>query len=573
MTMPVNMEQTKKLNQYLEILELEKPYPAEQAYLKYLETNPQAQHFTKNGVIIESKSARISWLYYQIKQKKIKSLSPYLQRLLLSEVWRAEDRFKSKSYIRDIWSGLATTASFFLVPLSLVIENVVERLDDSTISDDIKNQLSQLLTKLNEYKTDKVEYINLDGQTRSLEAIVPYIDGDFNLNTSKMKDAVSVLDPLTGRYKNIGNKNFKELDAIQQGKFLQTIIWINILQAGNLDSITRALISLNSNEKWTNWQQVYHGSWLTSFPARIHEVIDAGQGGPIRDFIRTYMSGDKKYNENVAGFEFFIAQLLYFLDTLTAGDIKELEPMFNGTKPSPSTKTSEKLKKYLKELVDNHNNPKNKLSPQTIMDWVIFRSALDNANNKNQSFYFNLNPPDIDILSPKEMWIWFDLAIKKLNVKWISKKNGTYNTESYIMTTNNKGKQVLTTIQDSWASHKSGGWKTLSISGRIDILIDKLNAESPILIKDNVIANKGISMPSMNTLIAITNSTDNYGNKIDYTSAEAADLEKGHKTSRKNKGDNDTTNLAPQKKSSNRDYSGTNMIDTTKVKKATKKKK
>ena len=168
MTMPIKMEQAKKLNQYLEILELETPYPAEQAYLKYLEKNPQAQHFTKNGVIIESKSARISWLYYQIKQKKIKSLSPYLQRLLLSEVWRAEDRFKSKSYIRDIWSGLATTASFFLVPLPLVIENVIERLDDSTISDDIKNQLSQLLAKLNEYKTDKVEYINLDGQTRSL---------------------------------------------------------------------------------------------------------------------------------------------------------------------------------------------------------------------------------------------------------------------------------------------------------------------------------------------------------------------------------------------------------------------
>ena len=103
-----------------------KQTPEELVYLNYLDKNPNAIPFVESSVQLLTKVETVGWLFKMVHEGKIKSLSPYLQRILLTKVWKANNYLKSKSYIRDLWKGLGQTTPFFLVPLELVLSNIEE---------------------------------------------------------------------------------------------------------------------------------------------------------------------------------------------------------------------------------------------------------------------------------------------------------------------------------------------------------------------------------------------------------------------------------------------------------------
>ena len=71
--------------------------------------------FIENGIEIISNILPIAWLFEKVTDGTIASLSPYLQRILLTKVWKANGFLKSKSYIRDLWKGLGKTTPFFFL--------------------------------------------------------------------------------------------------------------------------------------------------------------------------------------------------------------------------------------------------------------------------------------------------------------------------------------------------------------------------------------------------------------------------------------------------------------------------
>ena len=170
--------------------------------------NENQNEFVENSVKIQTTVQRIGWLFQMVSDGKIQSLSPYLQRILLTKVWRADNFLKSKSYIRDVWNGLGQTTPFFLVPIDLVLSNI-EEVEAEEKNPDVLAQIKEVKDKVLEFKADKVELINLDGQTRSKESVVPYLKSEFNLLSDENQSVLNVLTE-NGGYEEIGRASCRE---------------------------------------------------------------------------------------------------------------------------------------------------------------------------------------------------------------------------------------------------------------------------------------------------------------------------------------------------------------------------
>lgn len=537
--------------------------PEEIAYQNYIENDDTP--FVHDAVSIRTEVWTVSKLFRCVDEGKIQSLSPYLQRILLTKVWRAENYAKAKSYVRDMWKGIAISTPFFLVPLELVLENI-EQAEANTNDKDIRFQINEVKTKILEFRQDKVEFINLDGQTRSKESIVPYLKSQFTLNSDDDASSLLVKNQF-GILEDISQKTFIELDDVQKGYFYSIPLLINTMLSGSLDSITGALISINSNEKWTEWQEIYNGTWISVYPKRINEVYELEESGLIKDFFLNKLY-QAKYKSEVSGWEQFIAEQLFFLKNFYYPDMDDIRSAFrqNGTEV-PSAVHSSKLRKYILEYVDNYTTD-SRITHQTLSDWIMFRDILENGGSvKNSSYYVNFalhNIENMKIVSIPKFLTWFAAKLNDLTAEYIIDENGdeVINSKTYI----HDGK-TLVARDDSYESHKKGGYKLASIIGRMKILVNEFNTDYDELRK-KVIVSEAKSMPSKAKVLGANNHKSTAGVLIDPTKKSSDKYERGHITSRKNGGEDVVTNLKPQEKKANRAYSGRNML--TKKKKATK---
>jgi hypothetical protein len=527
--------------------------PEEFAYSEFADDDTP---FVRNPVQIQTEIRSVYWLFRMVNDGRIQSLSPYLQRILLTKVWQADDFNKSKSFVRDMWMGLAQSTPFFLVPLDLVLENIEEK-EQETKDDDILHQINEVKTKILEFKTDNVEYINLDGQTRSKESIVPYITSKFTLDSTDNKKPVMVRNR-DGRYVDISQKLFSELEDVQKGYFYQIPLVINIMLGGSLDAITGALISINSNEKWTPWQEIYNGTWISVYPKRISEVYELDESGPIKDFFSKKVKKITRYNPDTSGWELWVAEHLYFLKNKTYPTIDQLRAAVRQNGPEvPQNKHSKALRGYLMELRDNYTS-NTVLMHQFVSDWCLFRDIISNYSLvKSDPYYTNFdNLRKLTVLSISQLFEWFAKKIDSLTVEYILDENGleVENKKSYIV----DGKNLVQRA-DSYPAHKSGGFKLPSIMGRMKILINELNEDFDGLVKQQTIS-ENTSMPSKSKTLAANNFTSNAKVLIQVTKSSGDQYERGHVKSRKNGGEDRVGNLKPQTKKANRAYSGRNML-------------
>jgi hypothetical protein len=482
-----------------------------------------------------------------------------LQRILLTKVWKANNYLKSKSYIRDLWKGLGQTTPFFLVPLELVLSNI-EEVEQQTTDLDVLAQLNEVKDKIEEFKIDGVELINLDGQTRSKESILPYLTSKYNLSSDEDASVVNVFDG-NNAYEDISTKTFDELKPIQKGYFLQIPLIINILISGSLDDITNSLISINSNEKWTNWQEIYHGTWISVFPKRIHEVYEIEESGVIKDFFINKIKDAGRYNADVSGWEQWVAEHLFFLKNKYYPTISDLKTAIKKNGPDVPTKTNAKsLREYILEVRDNYTSDL-MLTHQFLSDWCLFRDAIDNGNTKNNPHYAQFSVRKFKILSTPKLLEWFIKTTESLVAEELPDENGELqiNEKSYTY----DGKYIVPKA-DSFYSHKRGGYKYASIIGRIKTIVNELNESFNELESERIISTS--SMPTTSKVRAASGYKSNANVLIDPTKKSADKYERGHVKSVKNEGSNDLSNIKPQIKKANRAQSGRNMIGAKKKK-------
>ena len=540
---------TEQLVEHLAKLPAYKIHPHMQVYLKAIEDNDNFE-FQKDMVKMETETWPVYKLYWSYNNNRIVSLSPYLQRVLLEKVWMLKDWKKAKSYIRSIWQGTGRITPLTLVPSTLVLSNVREKIGQ-TKQIEILTQLQELEKAIIHEIKHNGQFINIDGQTRSECAIVPYVNSKFTLSDDSFNNKLQVWDERVGNHIDVSLHLFSELSAFQQGKFFNEQLLINIITQGTLQQVSDALIAINSNEKWKEWQRIFNNANPTSLKYYINDVMMVPE---IHDFLTKRMSQKYTYNTQFSGWEWFIAEELVWYRHLKTPNLKLLEEVSQLIHPSPTQSESDFIKEMINIWITEYKS-NTAVKPTTLTSYMNFRDVLNNHNNKTDAFYSIFDIPEVNVLSEGKFLDWYIKVVKRFESKVIN-VNGVeeVNRKHWV-----KDKQTgrYSSVLNGWPSHCEGGIKFKSRKGRIEWLLGSLKEDFQELLRKNIISTN-VVMPDMPTVMVSNNFEDTDGDEMDLTRDET--YERGHITSKYNEGDDELSNIKPQKKKSNRSYGRKNII-------------
>jgi len=498
-------------------------------------------------VNMNTKHWSVDNLFWHYNNGLVSSLSPYLQRILLEDVWGASNDKKAKSYIRSIWKNMGSLTPFMLVPLDLILNNINEKIQYTTQTE-IQSQLLKIKQAVEEEQLKGVLYINIDGQTRSNCAINKYIKGDFNLSDEDFDNEPLQMDNGDGQITDVSLHTFDKLTEFQQGAFLQRNILVNIIQKGTLEQVSQALIAINSNEKWKEWQTIYNNADLTVLKYSINEVMS---DAAIRDLLLNKMNQGTSYKTKFSGWEWFVADNLSFLKHKSTVDLKLLRNISKSKESSPGTSEIEFVKKMITNWV-NYYKGSTTIKPVVLSSYIALRDVLKNYNTQNNAYYkcFGLIPK-LKVLSEVNFLNWYLETIVKFESH--VKLGTTELNDTHWVKDTDTGKH--SSFPDGWPSHCEGGMSLNSIVGRVKWLLESLRADESELLKEQVISNT-VGTSNMSTVMVHNNMIDSNGNKINLTAPGVREI--GHMTSVANEGSDVLPNTKPQPKSDNRSYSKKN---------------
>tara|TARA_Y100001973_G_C5179742_1_gene324106 strand:- start:90 stop:1790 length:1701 start_codon:yes stop_codon:yes gene_type:complete len=532
----------------------------------------------------EIPSRNLFWIFVLYRDKKIASLEGFLQRPVLKEIWEKNAFQKSKEYMTSAFLGTSLLDSFILVPINLVaneIDKLIKTEEDSEYPDsEVISQLNEMKKKVYDFIEKGVLFLILDGQTRLFTSIARFFRDDFKLPVNGI-DGKEIIIEKGKEIFTVNNKFFSELDDISKNVLKSIMISVNVITKGSLSLVIDALIGKQMGIPWTDWQKVYLSEYISVFGKRIQDSLPSA----IEDWllIRTNLTKGTKYTHNKNGFEYFHALLLYWM---TKGQVKKVsdESFTQILKPGQNIvkkATVDKLRSiYKNELmvwssdakyIETMNEVRNaatsksgkndkKLPYNIVKAYILLRNAMFKSEKSNG---ISREIPKIKILSEP---LFVDAVIKehlKLSVQY--KSDGSVNTDSYI---EDKSKPLDKKTQKyplmkrpdgyikAFDDEKTDYWKTIE-SYLINWLIDNQEElEKLHIIKDET------SMPSKAQILVSNDFKEmRTGDDIPATELIRPEIERGHKISRKNKGDNSIENIEPQYKKDNRSYSDTNIIN------------
>ena len=504
------------------------------------------------GIQIETFSLDVDWLYQKSISGIIDSLAPYLQRLLLKEVWEKNEHLKAKSYDISIWNGMGKLTPFSLTPIDLLLDNIEDMLHQvPKLEQDKISQLKVLKKAITEKKHNGVELVVIDGQTRENCSIVPYLRGEFNL--VKATNAKPIIFELNGKLIDITEYTFDKLPEEVRGYFLQQELTINFIIRGTLSEISEALVAINSNEKWTDWQQLFNGLFVSTLPKRIYKVFSdiVGPGDKVRNWLSEFMSkSGKKYMEAQSGIEKYIAERLVWLEHHKEPNMKYLGQVYDGTLAAPKNSTSKKLRGYLVELQQVYTG--DKLGHLWISLYTELRDLLDNYKNRKKDYFdkFGDKIPDVDILLPGKFVEWFLKTM--ITATSETDENGDLNKDEYYTAPDGK----IEPLPISLYYHLRGSYARESIIGRLHRILHYLNRDMDDLIKDRVLS-PITKMPTKHQVMV--KSKFKTFNKRVINPTKKMSNHRGHIIADAKGGSKDVKNFVAQEADSNINYKDTNL--------------
>ena len=504
------------------------------------------------GIQIETFSLDVDWLYQKSISGIIDSLAPYLQRLLLKEVWEKNEHLKAKSYDISIWNGMGKLTPFSLTPIDLLLDNIEDMLHQvPKLEQDKISQLKVLKKAITEKKRNGVQLVVIDGQTRENCSIVPYLRGEFNL--VKATNAKPIIFELNGKPIDITEYTFDKLPEEVRGYFLQQELTINFIIRGTLSEISEALVAINSNEKWTDWQQLFNGLFVSTLPKRIYKVFSdiVGPGDKVRNWLSEFMSkSGKKYMEAQSGIEKYIAERLVWLEHHKEPNMKYLGQVYDGTLAAPKNSTSKKLRGYLVELQQVYTG--DKLGHLWISLYTELRDLLDNYKNRKKDYFdkFGDKIPDVDILLPGKFVEWFLKTM--ITATSETDENGDLNKDEYYTAPDGK----IEPLPISLYYHLRGSYARESIIGRLHRILHYLNRDMDDLIKDRVLS-PITKMPTKHQVL-VQSKFKTFNKKV-INPTKKMNIHRGHITADAKGGSKDVKNFVAQEADSNINYKDTNL--------------
>ena len=362
---------------------------------------------------------KLKYLYQLIMRKEVEPMEDFLNRILFDKPWVEDNHLQSWEYIQCYFHGAWNIEKFIFVPVDLIHEQIKLKIQQ-TKTEAVLAQLQKGLKIVEDKINRKVKFLIIDGMGRTLTTWTPFFQGE---DWARIP-STDIIKPIIVDFENgteecLNGKMWADISSQAKKGLLNIGIDIAIVESGAFGEITMCLVSKNKNDKWTDWQQLYHAQFISSFAFHIKNVLTE----PIKDFLRVHTNIEQtNYKEGKSGYEMLIALLLLYIaqHRIPDGPSKK-GGLYAQAFETDSTIVTEKhvkeLKNYLMELVDAF--PKSKTdgsfyTPQFIRNYIILRDAIEHRKTADE--FFAMRCDKIVDLRGK-------LAEKKKFVFWFIKKH------------------------------------------------------------------------------------------------------------------------------------------------------
>tara|TARA_R100001377_G_C3187105_1_gene109034 strand:+ start:133 stop:1641 length:1509 start_codon:yes stop_codon:yes gene_type:complete len=482
-------------------------------------------------------------MYFDMKEGRIITIPPFLQRYLQESAWVKKEHKKAKEYLHSAFTATSLFEPFILVSIDLLIKNLSSDIKqwNEDGSSEMVLQAKKALDDLKKKKSKGAKWAMIDGQSRNMLALKPFFESDIAIDKSMI---IEHFDKETKKLQSTEDVNgvFFEDMSLETKQLLKTIeAFVVRIEGGNIDNIVSALIAKQQGIPFTAFQKIYHGKYISVFANRLEKYITIA----ITDGYKKYIAQKDKFKAEESGLEYFFATLSIFFKYRNWPSNSKIENVMHGVEDVPTTTTLSKIKKYTNEYLDYFGSidekDVQKYSSKVLQNYILFRWYLDNWNKK-ESFFSQYNLPEIKIIAQNS----FVKAFIEIHTILMDKKNP----ESY--------EKIKGEYHRKKPSYPEGcnNDSTVLIEWRIMFLTAEFKKKLEQLKKENVLITENINMPEMESVKVSSGFKDMDGDEVD----PREKYHRGHIQSVFNGGSNELDNLTPQTPEDNLEYNKRNIV-------------
>jgi len=339
-------------------------------------------------------------MYFDMKEGRIITIPPFLQRYLQESAWVKKEHKKAKEYLHSAFTATSLFEPFILVSIDLLIKNLSSDIKqwNEDGSSEMVLQAKKALDDLKKKKSKGAKWAMIDGQSRNMLALKPFFESDIAIDKSMI---IEHFDKETKKLQSTEDVNgvFFEDMSLETKQLLKTIeAFVVRIEGGNIDNIVSALIAKQQGIPFTAFQKIYHGKYISVFANRLEKYITIA----ITDGYKKYIAQKDKFKAEESGLEYFFATLSIFFKYRNWPSNSKIENVMHGVEDVPTTTTLSKIKKYTNEYLDYFGSidekDVQKYSSKVLQNYILFRWYLDNWNKK-ESFFSQYNLPEIKIIA------------------------------------------------------------------------------------------------------------------------------------------------------------------------------
>jgi len=519
---------------------------------------------------MESEEKILRFFHDLIKKDELAIMEDFLNRILYAELWEKNDHLKSFKYLYCFYKGAWNVEKFILVPISLVYQEILVKKKNTT-NELVLQQLERGISAIKEHLDMKKKYFIIDGMGRTLTTWKPFFEGkDWARIPSGERIGPLTLDYDDGSEEILNGKKWVDISEAGQESLLDGGIDIAIVKSGSLAEITMCLVAKNQNEKFTSWQQLYHGQFISAFGFHIKNALTE----PIKDFLKvhTNINTSNIFKEKISGFEYFIAEMLYFLAVQRVASIDDFQKAFEENSIIVLQKHVDSLNSYFNELIDAFPTSKSvEYKIGFVRNYIIFRDALDRRKTKN--IFYSTVCDRISELKGK-----IPSTSKNGFVTWFIKTHQHLSDKHWDDGFDKNGNALQKVNHISWVeehniltSVKGGYFKSTSsesdsnFAAALKWLIKQFSRDVSILLDQGVWKTTTRNdTPVISEVASFRDWKDRYGNDVEPKNLSSYII--GHIIAEKNpEGETEVKNLVLQKPLGNAQYGGKNLIGNSQL--------
>jgi hypothetical protein len=482
-----------------------------------------SQTYVANKITAGPKMWTVKHIYDLFDGGKLISISEFLQRELLENLWKANDYLNSKQYIASIWKGSHMLDLFSLVELKKLIE-IVEKNRNIERNYQILEEYEKLFLDLKKFETKGVQYVSLDGQSRLMLGIKWYMKNNFTLNGSG-KDVDLIVD---GKPSNcLITTTFDNLPKSARDLFNSiTIPVVVVTNFSKLSDLVEALVNKQKGFTWS-WFQIAKQSERFSIFA-----INLINQTP-KDFKEKYKKALTKlssdFKDDRDGHQLYLVVMAYFVQFGKFPSKEKIKQLFadNSGIISISNSAFELVIKYTNEYFRILGDTKSTLTP--LINYVLYRQLMDAKKLDSDFVKSVVIPANYIIKNENEFGNYFIKNHHKLYNKK-HKHDASFVTD----TTGNK-------VLSKTGYHASCGKQDdENIYRRINIFIKYFDFD--YLINNGIVEEiQNVNMPSQIDIAIYNNWEDVNGNVIEIS--DLSEMDRSHFDSKAEGGSNELKNL------------------------------